>query len=150
MNSKTLTDSRPSLAHSTTPASLPQMEADMPSRRNVLRGALAAGCSLLLPAALMGCDAPQDVGSVGSDSLPSDAEALSATSPSPDRSSDRMAAAPAEAVKSSQASVQYQAQPKGEQKCGNCMHFVAESNTCKRVDGTINPQGWCIIWANAA
>jgi hypothetical protein len=150
MNSNTHTNRRPSLAHSTTPASLPQMGADMPSRRIVLRGALAAGCSLLLPAALMGCDAPQEVGSVGSDSLPSDAEALSAASPSPDQPSGQMAAAPAEAVKSSQASVQYRAQPKGEQKCGNCMHFVAESNTCKRVDGTISPQGWCIIWANAA
>ncbi|MDO9467801.1 MAG: high-potential iron-sulfur protein [Thiobacillus sp.] len=151
MNSNTLTNRRPSLAHSTTPASLPQMEADMPSRRIVLRGALAAGCSLMLPAALlMGCDAPQEVSSVDRDNLPSDAEARSAASPSSDQPSGQMAAAPAEAVKSSQASVQYQAQPKGEQKCGNCMHFVAESNTCKRVDGTINPQGWCIIWANAA
>lgn len=150
MNSNTLTNRRPSLAHSTTPASLPQMEADMPSRRIVLRGALVAGCGLLLPTALMGCDAPQEMGSIDNDTLPTDTEAGSAVSPSPDQSSGQMAAAPAEAVKSSQASVQYQAQPKGEQKCGNCMHFVAESNTCTRVDGTINPQGWCILWANAA
>lgn len=61
-----------------------------------------------------------------------------------------MAAAPTEAVKSSQASVQYQVLPQGEQKCGNCMNFIAGSNTCKRVDGKVSPQGWCIIWANAA
>ena len=113
----------------------------MPSRRIVLRGALAAGCSLLLPAALAGCDSPQQTGPA--DTGP---EAVSPVDPSP----GPMAVAPAEAVKSSQASVQYQMQPKGEQKCGNCMNFIAESNTCKRVDGKVSPQGWCIIWANAA
>lgn len=122
--------------------------ADVPSRRIVLRGALAAGCSLLLPTALMGCDSPQQTGAVDPDTLPpaTGPDAASPVNPP----SDAMAAAPAEAVKSSQASVQYQAQPKGEQKCGNCMNFIAESNTCKRVEGTVSPQGWCIIWANAA
>lgn len=141
MNSNTLTCR-------TTPVSPAQREADMPSRRIVLRGALAAGCSLLLPAALMGCDAPQELGSANTDALPpaTGPEAVSPVNPP----SDQIAAAPTEAVKSSQASVQYQAQPKGEQKCGNCMHFIAESNTCKRVDGTVSPEGWCIIWANAA
>lgn len=88
------------------------------------------------------------MGSADTDTLPP-ATGPEAVSPvnSP---SGPMAAAPAEAVKSSQASVQYQAQPKGEQKCSNCMHFIAESNTCKRVDGKVSPQGWCIIWANAA
>jgi len=148
MNSNTLTHSRSSRAHRTTPASLAQREADMPSRRIVLRGALAAGCSLLLPTALMGCDSPQEMGSADIDTLPpaTGPEAVPPANPP----SEPMAAAPAEAVKSSQASVQYQAQPKGEQKCSNCMHFIAESNTCKRVDGTVSPQGWCIIWANAA
>lgn len=147
MNSNTLTHRRSSRVHRTTPASLAQSEADMPSRRIVLRGALAAGCGLLLPTALMGCDAPQEMGSADTDTLPpaTGPEAVSPVNPP-----SEIAAAPTEAVKSSQASVQYQAQPKGEQKCGNCMHFIAESNTCKRVDGTISPQGWCIIWANAA
>jgi len=148
MNSNTLTHRRPSRAHRTTPASLAQSEADMPSRRTILRGALAAGCGLLLPTALMGCDSPQEMGAADSDTLPpaTGPEAVSPANPP----SDQIAAAPAEAVKSSQASVQYQAQPKGEQKCSNCMHFIAESNTCKRVDGTVSPQGWCILWANAA
>ncbi len=148
MNNNTLTDSRSSRAHRSTPASLAQREAEMPSRRIVLRGALAAGCSLLLPAALMGCDAPQKVGSTDTDALspPTGPEAVSPAN----QPSEPMAAAPAEAVKSSQASVQYQARPKGEQKCSNCMHFIAESNTCKRVEGTVSPEGWCIIWTNAA
>jgi hypothetical protein len=30
------------------------------------------------------------------------------------------------------------------------MHFIAESNTCKLVEGKISPEGWCIIWASAA
>ena len=148
MNSNTLTHSRSSRTHRTTPASLAQMEADMPSRRIVLRGAFAAGCSLLLPTALMGCDSPQEMGSADTNTLPpaTGPEAVSPVNPP----SGPMAAAPTEAVKSSQASVQYQAQPKGEQKCSNCMHFIAESNTCKRVDGKISPQGWCTIWVNAA
>ena len=124
-------------------------EGPVPARRIVLRGALAAGCSLLLPTALLGCDSSQELGSADTDMLPpatgSEEAAASANPPS-----DQLAAAPSEAIKSSQASVQYQAQPKGEQKCGNCMNFIAESNTCKRVEGTVSPQGWCIIWANAA
>lgn len=142
MNITTLTDKR------TASASAAHAEVDVPSRRIVLRGALAVGCSLLLPTALMGCDSPQQMGSADTDTLPP-ATGPDAVSP-PNPPSDQMAAAPTEAVKSSQASVQYQAQPKGEQKCSNCMHFIAESNTCKRVEGTVSPQGWCIIWANAA
>ena len=43
--------------------------------------------------------------------------------------------------------MQYQTQPKGEQKCSGCMHFIAESNTCKLVEGQISPDGWCTLWA---
>jgi len=49
-----------------------------------------------------------------------------------------------------QANVQYQLQPKGEQKCGNCLHFIAESKACKLVDGQISPEAWCVIWAKMA
>ena len=124
-------------------------EIDVPSRRSVLRGALAAGCSLLFPTALMGCDSPQELGSADTNPLLPPATGPDAVTPAKPPT-DKIAAAPTEAVKSSQTSVQYQAQPKGEQKCSNCMHFIAESNTCKRVDGKVSPQGWCIIWANAA
>jgi len=104
----------------------------IPPRRVVLRGALAVGCGLLLPAALFGCDSKKGETSTGA-----------APAGAPDTSADT--AAPA-AVKVSQASVQYQTQPKGEQKCSGCLHFVAESNTCNLVEGQISPDGWCTLW----
>ena len=67
---------------------------------------------------------------------------------SPATSAD--SAAPAATSKVSQASVQYQAQPKGEQKCGGCLNFIAESNTCKLVAGQVSPEGWCSLWAKKA
>lgn len=107
----------------------------IPPRRVVLRGALAVGCGLLLPAALFGCG-KKDESATGA--------APAGGPPSPD------AAAPAVPGKSSQASVQYQAQPKGDQKCDGCLHFIAESNTCKVVEGQISPDGWCILWVPKA
>ena len=50
------------------------------------------------------------------------------------------------AAKASQKTVKYQDTPKGEQRCENCMQFEAPS-TCKTVDGTIAPQGWCMVYA---
>ena len=110
---------------------------EVPSRRVVLRGALAVGCGLLLPAALFGCDSKKGENSTGT-----------APAGSPTPSAD--ASAPAETGKMSQASVQYQTQPKGEQKCGGCLHVLAESNTCTLVEGQISPDGWCSLWAQKA
>ncbi len=112
------------------------MKEEILRRRVVLRGVLAVGCSLFIPVVLSGCDSKK-----GTDST------SSAPAGTPGTSAD--SAAPA-AKKVSQASVQYQFQPKGEQKCGNCMNFIAESSTCKLVDGQISPSGWCILWAKKA
>jgi len=117
---------------------------EVPSRRVVLRGALAVGCGLLLPAALFGCDSKKGESSTGA--APDTGSAAPDSSPTP--SAD--AAAPAETGKMSKASVQYQTQPKGEQKCGGCLHFIAESNSCKLVEGQISPDGWCSLWAQKA
>ena len=111
------------------------MKAEIPSRRIVLRGALAVGCGLLVPIVLSGCEK----GTNSSSPAPASPPAPSAGS-----------AAPAATKKVSPASVQYQAQPKGEQKCGNCVNFIAESNTCKLVDGQVSPEGWCSLWAKKA
>lgn len=46
--------------------------------------------------------------------------------------------APKEAMK-------YQDHPNGEQKCSNCLQFVAP-DACKVVDGKISPDGYCIAW----
>jgi hypothetical protein len=120
------------------PDTPPQAETDVPSRRIVLRGALAAGCSLLLPGALLGCS-KKETGTAGTESPDSGMAAPESPAMEP--------AAPAEPTKMSQASVQYQAQPKGDQKCADCMHFIPESNTCKLVEGDISPDGWCTLWA---
>ncbi len=107
------------------------------SRRVVLRGALAVGCSLCLPIALFGCDSKQGASSTSA-----------APTSTPAASTD--AVAPPAPTKMSQATAQYQAQPKGELKCSQCQHFIAESNTCMLVEGQISPEGWCMIWTKKA
>jgi uncharacterized protein YjbJ (UPF0337 family) len=97
------------------------MKEEVFSRREVLRGALAVGCSLLAPAFFSSL-------------------AYSATSAAPQ----------ATAKKVSPASVKYQTHPKGEQKCSKCVNFIAESSTCKVVEGKISPEGWCVLWAKKA
>lgn len=106
------------------------MEDEVRSRRTMLRGALALGCSWLLSA----CD-----------SRKSPEPAVSAAPPAgtPAASAD----APAMPVKTPPANVKYQTQPKDGQKCSDCVNFIAESNTCKLVEGQISPDGWCILWA---
>jgi len=48
--------------------------------------------------------------------------------------------------KMAQKLVQYQDKPKGAQECDTCLHFVPPA-ACKMVDGTINPKGWCALFA---
>ncbi len=91
------------------------------SRRAALRGVLITGCCLFIPVALLGAC------SKGDDS-----------------------AAPKLPEKLSKAEVKYQAQPKGEQQCGNCMNFNSAKKTCNRVEGPVSPEGWCVLWARNA
>lgn len=102
------------------------------SRRTMLRGAFAAACGALIPAVLPGCSKKEEDIPVPAPDKP----------PAP---SMEAAAAPAPA-KVTQASVQYQTQPKDGKKCADCMHFIPESNTCKLVEGQISPNGWCLLW----
>ena len=92
-------------------------------RRTVLRAALAAGCGLWIPLVLAADDTKKGTGE---------------------------SSTPAMAKKVSQASVKYQAKPKGEQKCSTCMNFIAASNTCKLVEGQVSAEGWCSLWAKKA
>jgi hypothetical protein len=41
--------------------------------------------------------------------------------------------------------VQYQAAPKGGQRCDRCSNFVAPSG-CKVVTGAISANGWCLLF----
>jgi hypothetical protein len=52
-------------------------------------------------------------------------------------------------AKMSQAAVAYQDSPKGDRTCAGCGLFQAPSS-CKTVDGTISPKGWCKIWVKKA
>jgi len=100
----------------------PMQEENM-SRRAVLRGALAVTCSLLMPITLF--------------SYPAAAADDAATQPKAPK-------------KVSKASVKYQYKPNGKEHCGNCVNFIAASKTCKRVEGPIDPNGWCILWGKPA
>lgn len=47
--------------------------------------------------------------------------------------------------KVAQTAAQYQDHPKGQQKCDGCAQFQPPSS-CKIVDGTISPNGWCLLF----
>jgi hypothetical protein len=48
-------------------------------------------------------------------------------------------------TKLAQKAVSYQDTPKGAARCDNCKQFAAPSS-CKIVDGTIQPSGWCTVY----
>ena len=41
--------------------------------------------------------------------------------------------------------VRYQDQPKGNQRCAGCSHFV-QPGACQVVAGSVNPNGWCLLY----
>jgi len=45
--------------------------------------------------------------------------------------------------------MKYQDKPNGDMRCDNCAQFVAP-NSCKVVEGTISPSGYCIAWVKKA
>ena len=52
-------------------------------------------------------------------------------------------------AKASKEAMKYQDKPKGDQKCSNCLQFVAPDG-CKVVDGKVSPDGYCIAWVKKA
>jgi hypothetical protein len=52
-------------------------------------------------------------------------------------------------AKASKDAMKYQDKPKGDQKCSNCLQFVAP-DSCKVVEGKISPDGYCIAWVKKA
>ena len=53
------------------------------------------------------------------------------------------------AAKMAQTAVAYQQQADGDKKCSSCKMFEAPSS-CKKVEGTISPNGVCKLWLKAA
>lgn len=88
-----------------------------PSRRTLLRNALVAGCALYLPVTW------------AAETTPGKAQQLAA-----------------EQHKISKAQVKYQEEPKGKQHCAVCANFIAP-DSCRLVEGKINPNGWCTLFA---
>ena len=56
---------------------------------------------------------------------------------------------PAQGGMESKAMAKYQEKPNGSQECDGCMQFVpgkdsSANGTCKIVQGSISPKGWCM------
>ncbi len=116
-----------------------------PQRRTFLRSTFAAGVALVL----LGCDRKPQTSTASMSSMPGGPSPMS---PVP-ASTSTAAVAPTQAAatpKVSKAIAHYQEQPKGDQQCANCANFIAESKTCKVVEGPISPNGWCIYWFKKA
>lgn len=113
-----------------------------PQRRTLLRGALITVIGFPL---LWGCK-PKESANTGTTTLP-DAVPPASDTPSATQSPPASTDTSAPSAKMSKAQAQYQSQPKGEQQCSTCMHFLAAYNTCALVEGQIEPQAWCILWA---
>jgi hypothetical protein len=60
-----------------------------------------------------------------------------------------LSAANAQSGKMSQVVAAYQSAPKNGQKCLDCSFFASPAS-CKLVDGTISPVGWCKFYAKKA
>lgn len=137
------------------------MDTPNSQRRTILRGALAAGATLVL----FGCQkqeesappvddvppaTPDTTGPMGdtaptspNDVAPPTDTAPADAAPATPSTSD----APAASTKVSKAQAQYQDTPKGDQMCSNCTFFIADNNTCKVVEGEVSPNGWSALWA---
>ena len=60
--------------------------------------------------------------------------------------------APGQSDKVSQAIAKYRDKPNGTQQCDGCMQFISvktasANGTCKIVEGSISPKGWCMFFA---
>lgn len=133
------------------------MDTPNPQRRALLRGALAAGATMMffgcqkqeesvpvddVPPATPGTSGPMgDTAPTSPNDVPPPGDAAPATTP------PTSAAPAAGATKVSKAQAQYQNTPKGDQKCSNCTFFIADNNTCKVVEGEVSPNGWSALWA---
>lgn len=123
------------------------------SSRILKRRTVLGGAALLVLSPLIGCQKKEEP---AAPPQTSQAPAGSAPPPAPPASSANQGnatqgtpgnAAPSPGGKLSKTQAQYQDTPKGDQRCDNCLHFVAESNTCKVVEGQVSPSGWSILWA---
>lgn len=117
-------------------------------RRILLRGTLAAGVTLMLAA----CGKKEEKSAPGTPmsqppmSEPPMTQPPMGETPQSGQPKGEAQSSTAQTPKVSKTIAQYQEKPKDGKKCATCANFIAESNTCKVVEGPINPEGWCIYW----
>ena len=115
------------------------METHDQQRRILLRGAFMSSCALILPGLLTGCDRNGNTDSTGT--------GMNETGPAPGAATSGDVGTKAQSgSKMSKQAAKYQDNPNGEQQCDNCAHYIAETNTCKLVEGNVSPGGWCMLW----
>jgi hypothetical protein len=119
-----------------------------PKRRILLSRAITLGTALTVFPVLSACrDQETD-----SPAEPDRARPDQPTSERPGAPED--GAAPSqprsEVAKITKAQAQYQEQPQDDQQCSNCVHFLADSGSCKLVQGSIAPEAWCMLWAQGS
>ncbi len=42
--------------------------------------------------------------------------------------------------------IDYKDTPQDGKRCIECIHFLPDTNECKLVEGTIDPNGWCKLY----
>jgi hypothetical protein len=105
-----------------------------PRRRIFLGRALVFGGTIFIPGILSAHEQHAKTQPVGVED-----EDKPVKDPPPSQASNKI----------TKAQAQYQEQPNGEEKCANCAHFLAVSNTCNLVDGAIAAEGWCKLWVTS-
>lgn len=53
-------------------------------------------------------------------------------------------------AKGSKEQFEYQESPKNGETCEKCFHFIAQTNECTVIAGSIAPQGWCSLYNEGA
>ncbi len=109
-----------------------------PKRRSVLMGTLAAGTAFML----FGCGSKQEEAAVEAGEAGADGQGAAQTAQN--AAAQQMPDEPT--PKMSQEGALYQAEPLDDRKCQDCGNFIAESKTCKLVEGTVSGEGYCILW----
>jgi hypothetical protein len=112
------------------------METHDQQRRTLLRRTLFGACALAIPALFGGCNRDNNSNTGKGSSGETSGENASGGGNDTGMNKDKV----------SKEEAKYQDRPKGDQQCSKCAHFIAQSNTCERVDGKVDPHGWCTLW----
>lgn len=107
-------------------------------RRSIMMGTLAAGTAFML----FGCGSKQEEAAIDTGESGTDGQAAPQTAQN--AAAQQMSDEPT--PKMSQEGALYQTGPLDDRKCQDCGNFIAESKTCKLVEGKVSEEGYCILW----